>query len=867
MNFLDEIENQTGFHVYYKAEWLEGKSVRLSYREMPLDKVLESALPPLGLEYRFVSGNKLIILPEEEVKMVMMQLARIQDKEAGVIVVGSLKQAGKKPAATLKGKVTAGATGETIPGATIQIEDTPYATASGFDGSYSLTVKPGLYKVVINSIAFEPAVYSINLLSDGSCDFELFDQVHKLDEVNVYADRSDKNVSRDQMSLIELDRRNIRLMTAVAGEKDIIKSLTRLPGVQSVGEFGAGINVRGGGEDQNLYLIDEAPLFNTAHVFGLLSVLNPDAVKSAMLYKGHIPVEFGERVSSVMDIKLAQNHISKTNVVGGIGLYSSRLMVKTPLIKDKVSLQLGGRSSYSDWLLQKIPDYNLRNSSAGFYDLNATVTGDFKKDKLSLTLYASHDNFSYTNDFTYRYGNRLGSFNWTHIITPTLTGKLSLAMSNYAVDKDEKVLTYEQSTTSSAIEYVKAKTDFTFTGIEKHTLRLGLHGIRYRVDPGRQKPLNDSSLVVHSRLEHERGVEWAGYLSDNYELSDKLSVQAGIRFSAFCKLGPGTISVYEAGKPVTDASAEDSRVYASNDVIQSHFSLEPRVSLKYLINEHSSVKMSYNRNVQNLFLISSSSVPTPDNIWKLSDQFLKPMISNQVAIGYYHNLFNNLVEFSAEVYYKALKNIPDYRDDARIIMNPNLERDLTPASGTNYGIELMLRKNAGKVEGLIGYTYSRSLRKTNSPYAVEMINKNREYSSPYDKPHDLNMEAIYNVNRRLRFSANFSLASGRPVTLPEYKYNTGRDWVVVYSDRNEYRLPTYHRLDLSISLDESLRRKKKWKGSWTFTLMNVYARKNPYSVFYSKGDPQEPGVSQVYSLQKLYFIGKPLPTLTYNFIF
>jgi hypothetical protein len=243
------------------------------------------------------------------------------------------------------------------------------------------------------------------------------------------------------------------------------------------------------------------------------------------------------------------------------------------------------------------------------------------------------------------------------------------------------------------------------------------------------------------------------------------------------------------------------------------------------------------------------------------------MISNQVAIGYYHNLFNNLVEFSAEVYYKALKNIPDYRDDARIIMNPNLERDLTPASGTNYGIELMLRKNAGKVEGLIGYTYSRSLRKTNSPYAVEMINKNREYSSPYDKPHDLNMEAIYNVNRRLRFSANFSLASGRPVTLPEYKYNTGRDWVVVYSDRNEYRLPTYHRLDLSISLDESLRRKKKWKGSWTFTLMNVYARKNPYSVFYSKGDPQEPGVSQVYSLQKLYFIGKPLPTLTYNFIF
>ena len=277
--------------------------------------------------------------------------------------------------------------------------------------------------------------------------------------------------------------------------------------------------------------------------------------------------------------------------------------------------------------------------------------------------------------------------------------------------------------------------------------------------------------------------------------------------------------------------------------------------------------MSYNRNAQNIFLISSSSVPTPDNIWKLSDKFFKPMISDQIALGYYHNLFNNLIEFSAEVYYKTLKNIPDYRDDARIILNPNLERDLTMASGTNYGVELMLRKNTGKVEGMIGYTYSKSLRQTNSPYPMERINNNQEYSSPYDIPHNLNLEALYNVNRRLRFAANFSLASGRPVTLPEYKYNTGRDWVVVYSDRNEYRLPTYHRLDLSISLDESLRRKKKWKGSWTFTLMNVYARKNPYSVFYSKGDPQEPGLSQVYSLQKLYFIGKPLPTLTYNFIF
>lgn len=869
IDFLTEIENQTSLKVFYKAEWLKDKRIRASYHQVPVIKILESALPPLDMEYRLIDGRLLIILPENEVKVVMMQLAQIraQELDGNTIIIGNIGQAGKKPLATLTGKVFAGNTGESIPGATIQVDNTSYATASDINGSFNISMKPGLYKLIINSIAYEQAIYTINLLSDGAYDFEVFEQVHRLNEVNVYAERGDRNVTRNQMSLIELDHKNIRLMTAVAGEKDILKGLTRMPGVQSAGEFGSGINVRGGGEDQNLYLIDDAPVFNTAHVFGLLSVLNPDAVKSATLYKGHIPVEYGERVSSVMDIKLAQNHVDKTNVVGGVGLYSSRLMVKVPVIKDKVSVQIGGRSSYSDWLLQKLPDYNLRNSSAGFYDLNATVTGDFKKDKFSLTLYSSRDKFRYINDFAYRYGNNLGSFSWTHILSPSLTSKLTVVASNYGVEKDETSLTYEQSTTSSDITYTKAKTDFTYTGISHHTFRFGLQGIRYDINPGKLWPLNDSSLVIPNKLEKEKGVELAVYLSDTYEITNNLTLQAGIRATMFYNIGPKTISVYEPSAPFTDASAIDFKSFGNNEIVKSHLALEPRASLKYLISEKNSVKMSYNRNVQNAFLVASSTVPTPDNIWKLSDKYFEPMIADQIAIGYYHNLFNNLLEFSTEVYYKQLKNIPDYRDDATITMNPYLERDLTRAKGTNYGVEVMIKKNVGRLEGLIGYTYSRSFRQTNTQHKEGMINNNNKYRSPYDKPHDLNIEAIYNVNRRLRFSGNFSLASGRPVTLPEYKYNTGRDWVVVYSDRNEYRLPTYHRLDLSVSLDESLRIKKKWKGSWTFTLMNVYARKNPYSVFYSKHDAKEMGYAQVYTLQKLYFIGKPLPTLTYNFIF
>lgn len=866
--FIGELEQQTHLHFYYKSEWVSNKVVTYSCNRLPLNKVLEATLVPRGFEYRKVGKDLLVILPESEVKLTMMQLNANQSRDmaAGTIVVGNIREAGKKPTALLSGKVVDSNSGDGVIGATIKVEHTSYATVTDVNGKYALEMKPGKYTVTVNNLAYEPSTFTIKLLSDGTYQFELFEQTHNLNEVAIYADRNDKNVSRNQMSLIEMDAKGIKMLTAITGEKDIIKSMTRMPGVQSSGEFGSGINVRGGGDDQNLYLIDEAPLFNTAHMFGIISVLNPDAVKSATLYKGHIPAEFGERVSSVMDIKLAQNHVEKTNVIGGIGLFSSRLMVKTPIIKDKLSVQLGGRSSYSDWLLQRLPNYNLRNSSAGFYDMNATVAGDFKKNKLALTLYASNDHFNYVDDMAYRYGNKLGSLNWTHYLSTNFTGKLSLAVSNYAVEKDETSVPYEESITSSSILYTKTKIDFTYAGITRHTVRFGAMGMTYGIHPGEQKPLNDSSLIESATLEKEKGLETAFFMSDQYDITPKLSVQAGVRVSGFYNMGPKIEAIYEPNSAKSEATAIDAKTTGNNGIVSSHYAVEPRLSVKYAFTDNSSVKMSYNRNVQNLFLVAPTTIPTPDNTWKLADNHFEPIVSDQLAVGYYHNLFNNSIEISTEVYYKQLSNIQDYRNDAQVAMNPYLERDMTKTKGTNYGVELMIKKTAGKVDGAIGYTYSRSFRQTNTPFAEEKINGNAQYNSSYDKPHDLNVEAVYHANRRLRFAGNFSLSSGRPVTLPEYKYSTGRDWVVVYSDRNEYRLPTYHRLDLSVSLDESLRRKKKWKGSWTFSVMNVYARKNPYSVFYSKSDPSLTS-GKSFALQQLYFIGQPLPTLTYNFIF
>jgi len=868
-DFVTELEHQTHASFYYKDEWMKDKKVQFTCQNMPLKSVIENAIVPRGFEYRLINNQLIVILPENEVKLALMQLNPIGSRgvEAGTIVVGNIRQAGLKPTATLKGKIIAGNTGESVAGAIIKIEDTNLATVTDENGAYSFQLKPGVYKLNITSISFEPSVYAIQVLSDGTCNLELFEQSHSLNEVAVYANRTDKNVSRNQMSMVELDAKGIKNLAPISGEKDIIKSMTRLPGIQSVGEFGSGINVRGGGEDQNLYLVDEAPLFNTSHVFGLMSVLNPDAIKSVALYKGHIPAEYGERVSSVMDIKVANNQINKTNVVGGIGIYSSRLMVKTPLVKNKVAMQMGGRMSYSDWMLQKMPDYNLRNSSANFYDMNASVTGDFEKDKLALTFYASHDNFKYVDDFKYNYGNQLGSFNWTHMFSPVLTSHFTAAISHYGVDKDSTSQTYYQSRTTSGITYGKLKADFTYTGIRNNTVHMGLQALDYQIQPGKLTPLNDSSLVAPATLQEEHGREYALYLNDAIRITDNFSMQAGLRVSAFYKLGAQTVNIYEDGSAKSTATIIDTKQYGENEVVKSYFALEPRLSLMYRLNDNSSVKASYNRNVQNMFLISSSSVSTPDNIWKLADEYFKPLVADQFALGYYHNWYNNIIEFSAELYYKKLRNMPDFKTDGIIAMNPHLETDLTSTDGNNYGLELYVKKSSGKLEGSLGYTYSRSLRQTNSPYAEDQINGNSLYPSAYDKPHDLNLDAVYNVTRRFRFGANFNISTGRPVTLPEYKYYTGRDWVVYYSDRNEYRLPTYHRLDLSMTLDESLRRKKAWKGSWTFSIMNVYARKNPYSVFYSKSGTGTTANGQLYSLQKLYFIGKPFPTITYNFIF
>ena len=870
IEFFNAMEESYSVQFYYKPEWFERDSVTVSFVNKTIEEVVVLALNGTPFTYRIIRDNKVVILPKDEVAMLVGQMFDYSNRASGdqsFVLVGNQDDAGKSKNALMTGKILDGKTGEPIIGAVIQVNNLPRGAVSNAQGIYKLSLAPGLYSLTVSSVGYEKSQSNIKIVGSGEMNFELFDKSVALEDIIIYGERLDRNVSSHQMSLVELDVKSIKQLPSVSGGKDVLKGLTTMPGVKSIGEFSSGINVRGGGEDQNLYLFNGSPLFNTSHIFGLFSVINPDAVDKLTLYKGHIPAIYGERVSSVVDIRTSESQPSRFRVRGGIGIYDSRLMVEVPVVKDKVFFDIGGRTSYSDWILKQMNDYNLRNSSASFYDLNGTLHIWLSKSRFSLSGYTCNDVFKLASDVRYNYGSTVGSFNWNYMFNSNLASYLSLSYSSYKVDKDDISTNLAQSRIKSGIDYTGLKYRIKYGGISNHTLDAGFNVIKYRIDPGEMGPLNAESIVTESSVESEQAYEGAFFINDEYSINEYLVVNAGLRVSGYMNMGPGSVAVYSPGMARDSSAITGYTTYEKNEPIATYFGFEPRLSARIRLNESSSLKLSYNRNIQYLSLVSYSSVSTPADIWKLSDSYIRPLIANQFALGFYRNFMNNSIETSVEVYYKSLKNTIEYKDGANLEMNPDIENVLLNSDGRNYGVEFMLKKNSGILDGWIGYTYSRSLRKTSGEYAGEIINDNQYYPSSYDRPHDFTTVLNYHINKRLQLSANFSYSTGRPVTLPEYKYYSGSDVVVYFSDKNKYRIPPYHRLDMAISLDESLKIKKKWKGSWSFSVLNIYGRKNAYTIYYKKEDPSPANDYNRFSLYKLYLIGRPVPTISYTFVF
>jgi hypothetical protein len=850
---------------FYKPEWFEMKTFNSSLLKLSFAETLD----------RIKSETDYSIFTIDSLLFIFVPLKPVQDttsvqQYSDVIIIGNPDEFGKYSRATIQGIILDGTSGNPLPGASIFIDRLRFGATADNKGYYRLLAPVGEYIIRLTFMGYDETIQKVKLVGNGTLDLKLYEKSIKLDEVVVTAERPDLNISGTQMSYVRLDTRSIKELPVSMGIKDIIKSITLLPGVQNIGEFGTGFNVRGGSADQNLILLEDVPLFNSSHLFGLTSVVNSDGISSVTLTKAGISAQYGERASSLLDVRFGAFDPGRRIIKGGIGLIDSRLYIESPLFNKKASLLVSARRSYSNWLLHKIPDIDLMNSSAQFYDANAFLALNLNSsNKINLFGYFSNDQFGFSKNTSYNYSNLLASVKWKHTFNKTLYFNMVAGLSNYryTVAESDTLRPWESYKINSSILYKNFKWNFSWFQVEDHSIDFGVNAVLYNIKPGVLNPLEIESAVQPLTMAQERAGEYALYLTDNYKLSQKVTIDFGLRYSLYTYLGPSTVYKFRKDFPRSRQSIIDSMLYAGNDLVCRFSGLEPRLSLRFSISDNKSVKLSYNRIHQYINLVSNTAVITPSDVWKLSSPNLKPLRCDHIAIGYFQNFKNNSIESSIELYYKNLENAIDYKNGARILLNPYLETDLLNVKGINFGVELYIKKNAGKLTGWASYTFSRSLEKTTGVFEEEQINNNRFFPSNFDRPNNLIINLNYHISRRWRFGGTFTCSTGRPVTLPVYKFGYQDYQLLWYSDRNRYRLPAYHRLDVSISFDESLRIRKKWKGSWTFSVVNLYGRKNAYSVFYKKEEHMVSNEYKLYDTYMLYIIGKPFPTLTYNFSF
>lgn len=857
---VDSLEKKHNITFYYKMECFNDLKFHKTISRLSLKEVI-LRIEEKSSCYSVLVDNFIVFLPKLE------QEAIPKVNGSKIIRVGNASDIGRNSKAILKGRITDGKTGEPLIGAILYHEALKQGASTDLNGEYSIQLPVGEHYLKISYVGYEDSYQSIMIYSSGVADLEIFEKSINIDGVFVYSERPEMNITRTQMSIERITSKGIKELPVSIGEVDVIKSLTLLPGVQNIGEFGAGFNVRGGGADQNLILIEDVPIFNSSHLFGLTSVINSDAVNNVTLMKGGIPAKYGERVSSVMNIKMNQVTSNSLKMKAGIGLISSKAFVEIPLWKGKVGLSIGGRTSYSDWLLKRMPDIDLMNSKTRFYDLNGLLNINVNtNNKVSVFVYNSFDYFDYSSRINYAYGNYIASVKWFHTFNKNLSLNLIGGYSNYnyTVSERDTSRLFEAYKVYTSLKYKMFKGNFVFTPNKAHIVEFGVNVFHYSIKPGEIKPYGIESSIIPLTLNSENAVESGLFISDNITINKKIGVDLGLRYSFFFLLGPGRELVYSDNEPHLDENIIDSLNFSKNEIIKFYRGFEPRINIRYIIDESKSLKASYSRINQYVNLASVTSSITPSDVWKLSNKYLKPLSSDQFSLGYFNNFFSNTLETSIEVFYKKIENVLEYKNGVEVFMNPNIESGLINAEGYNIGVEVYLKKNSGKMTGWISYTLSESMRRSRGKSEDEIINDNKYFPSSFDKTHNLVVNANYYISQRWRFAATFTYNTGRPVTIPEYEYYLNGYKYIYYSDRNEYRLPDYHRLDISISLGESLRVRKRWKGSFTFSLINVYGRKNAYSVYYQR-DKSYSGNS--YNLYKLYIIGRPFPTLTYNIVF
>ncbi|HEY1023571.1 MAG TPA: TonB-dependent receptor [Sphingobacteriaceae bacterium] len=749
---------------------------------------------------------------------------------------------------TINGVVEDAQSGETLIGVSIRFSGkTQSGTSTNAYGFYSATIPPGSYELVVTYVGYQPVTQQINVNKDARIDVRLKAD-NRLQEVVITAERRNDNIVNPQMGITRVELADIRSIPVLFGERDILKTLQLLPGIKAAGEGNSGFYVRGGAADHNLILLDEATVYNASHLLGFFSTFNSDAIKDVTVYKGGMPARYGGRLASVLDIRMNDGNKKEYTAEGGIGLISSRLKLEGPFIKNKSSFMVSGRRTYADAFLALSSDSSIKNNTLYFYDLNAKVNYQLNdKNTLYLSGYFGRDELGLDQTFGFDWGNATATLRWSRIINNRLFSSTSFIFSNYDY-AIENLLQENDFKVTSAIRNYNLKQDFQYSLNDRHDLRFGLNAIHHTILPG-SITASEQSSVNEITIGSRKGAELAAYLSDDWEVTEKFNTTFGLRASWFAALGPGMFPTYDA-----EGITVSERSYGSGQIVKSYLTMEPRISASYLVDPTTSVKASYTRTTQNLHLMSNSTAASPTDLYIMNSNNVKPEIANQWALGFFKNFREDRYEFSAEVYYKWMQNQIEYRSGTDLRGNSNIEADLLFGDGRAYGIELFLKKRFGDFNGWIGYTLSKTERR------FDAINDRDWFLAKQDRTHDVSLVGVYKVSPRWTVSSTFVYNTGSAVTFPAGMYRLNGETVFYYSERNADRMPPYHRLDLSATLEA--KPDKKLQSSWSFGIYNVYNRPNAFLIDFRE-HPDDPSRTQAVRTSLFGII----PSITWNFKF
>lgn len=883
-DFIKKIEKDFNINLYFKSDYFDDNSVVEIEKEISLISFLENNLQSNRIKL-FVRDNNLFFYKGKDIisevkesyyqsivekggstaKAIVINdsltfLETSKEHIGKVIIIGKKSKSIGKSRVFLKGYVLDKNRKTALYGASVFIPELGIGTVSNSDGSYSLKLKKGNYTFEANEINHTKKKVYLNVLSNGKYNFLLDENYVKLDNVVITAESYDK-IKSTRMGVEQMSIKFIKEIPLVMGERDILKVAQLLPGVQNVGEGSSGFNVRGSPVDQNLFYIDGIPVYNTSHFFGFFSVFNSDAISDFTLYKGNIPAQYGGRLASIFDIEAREGNNERFKVRGGISPITGKVMFEGPIVKNKSNYMVALRSTYSDWILKLINKEEFKKSSVSFADAIMKLTFNINsKDKIKALAYYSFDDINFAGKSLYDIENKGGTIKWVHFFKDNFRMNLALVHSTYELRLKNNEYALKAYSKYNVLQHSEMKFNIVYNKLEHHSFDFGFNTILYNIDRGNFLPYGNKSKIKGLVLGKEKGLESGAFLSDRIKINDKLTFLAGIRVNNFSFLGPNTVYDYKIGEEKSFQTIIDSTTFLSNDIIKSNYGIDYRLSGKYQFNRNFSIKGSFNRLHQYIFLLSNTIALSPNDSWKLSDFHISPMRGDQISLGLYSKVFNRKYEFSMEGYLKNITNLVEFKDGVDLLVTKVPEWDILQGDLKSYGVELMLKKTRGRLNGWVNYTYSKAIVQVNDTKTNEMINFGKAYPANYDKPHSLNFVFNYKILYRLSISTNFVYSTGKPITYPTSVYDLNNIKLINFTDRNAYRVPDYYRLDFSAKFEGNLKLKKKIHSVLVFSIYNVLGRHNVYNSYFKVDGRYIKGY-------KVSIFANPIVSLTYNFKF